>query len=130
YRPEVLGGRLLLVKGTVQNESNVVHIVADEIVDATGLLSRLGEGPAPETLSRADHVKHGDEREDIRARGARRQHFVQQIADKMDHAADLVQAAPGSAHKPARRGKLRAAHPPKLDPCHAKLPWPKGRNFH
>jgi len=130
YRPEVLGGRLLLVKGTVQSASNVVHVVADEIVDATGLLARLGEGPAPETLSHADHGKHGDEREDIRGRGMRHRHSIEQIADTMNAAADLVQAAPGSAHKPARRGKLRAAHPPKLDPGRSKMPWSKGRNFH
>jgi error-prone DNA polymerase len=115
YRPEVLGGRLLLVRGPVQNEQNVIHLVADEIIDATGLLAHLGEGPAPETLSRADHVKHGDERLDIRARGLRRKHFMEEVAENMEHAADLVQAAPGSAHKPARRGKVRAAHPPALD---------------
>jgi error-prone DNA polymerase len=115
YRPEVLGGRLLLVRGPVQNEQNVIHVVAEEIMDATGLLARLGEGPAPETLSRADHVKQGDERLDIRARGVRRKYFLQEVAESMDHAADLVQAAPGSAHTPARRGKIRAAHPPSLD---------------
>jgi hypothetical protein len=109
----------------VQNEQNVIHVVAEEIIDATDLLARLGEGPPPDTLSRADHVKHGDERLDIRARGGRRQHFVQEIVEKMDHVADLVPAAPGSAHKPGRRGKLRAAHPPSLDfprqhPSHPK----------
>jgi len=128
YRPEVLGGRLLLVKGTVQNESNVVHVVADEIIDATGLLARLGEGPSPETLSRADEVKHPQERADHRAKNLR-QHLLAASADG-DHTADLVQAAPGSAHKPVRRGKLRAAHPPRLDPSRGKTPWPKGRNFH
>jgi error-prone DNA polymerase len=132
YRPEVLGGRLLLVRGQVQNEQNVVHVVAEEIVDSTVLLARLGEGPAPQTLSPADHVKQGDERLDVRARGARRQQFMHEIAERMDHAADLAQAAPGSAHKPVRRGKMRAAHPPQLDfdKSQPRAPWPKGRNFH
>jgi error-prone DNA polymerase len=130
YRPEVLGGRLLLVRGPVQNEQNVIHVVAEEIIDATSLLAQLGEGPPPDTLSPADHVKHGDERPDIRARGARRKHFTAEIAERMDHAADLVQAAPGSAHKPARRGKLRAARPPQLEPGNPPMPWSKGRNFH
>jgi error-prone DNA polymerase len=130
YRPEVLGGRLLLVRGPVQNEQNVIHVVAEEIIDATGLLSRLGEGPPPETLSPADHVKHGDERIDVRARGARRKLFMEEISARVDEAAaDLVQAAPGSAHKPARRGKMRAAHPPQLDVDRQHHPWPKGRNF-
>jgi error-prone DNA polymerase len=131
YRPEVLGGRLLLVRGPVQNEQNVIHVVAEEIIDATGLLARLGEGPPPETLSPADHVKHGDERLDVRARGARRQYFTQEVAERMDQAVDLVQAAPGSAHTPARRGKMRAAHPPSLDLEKSQITasWPNSRNF-
>ncbi len=129
YRPEVLGGHLLLVRGPVQNEQNVIHVVAEEIIDATGLLARLGEGPPPETLSPADHVKHGDERLDVRARGARRKLFMEEISARVDEAADLVQAAPGSAHKPARRGKIRAAHPPQLDVVQQREPWSKGRNF-
>jgi DNA-directed DNA polymerase III PolC len=129
YRPEVLGGRLLLVRGPVQNEQNVIHVVAEEITDATTLLARLGEGPPPETLSPADHVKHGDERLDVRARGARRKLFMEEISARVDEAADLVQPAPGSAHKPARRGKMRAAHPPQLDVAQQREPWSKGRNF-
>jgi error-prone DNA polymerase len=105
YRPEVLGGRLLLVRGPVQNEQNVIHVVAEEIIDATGLLARLGEGPPPETLSPADHVKHGDERLDVRARGARRKLFMEEISARVDEAADLVQAAPGSAREPWSKGR-------------------------
>jgi DNA polymerase III alpha subunit len=109
YRPEVLGGRLLLVRGPVQNESNVIHVMAEEIIDATGLLARLGEGPAPEAIARADEVKRPQDRIDHRGKGIRRHELA------FDNSADLVQAAPGSAHKPARRGKMRAAHPPQLD---------------
>jgi error-prone DNA polymerase len=119
YRPEVLGGRLLLVRGPVQNEQNVIHVVAEEIIDATGLLARLGEGPAPEAIARADEVRRPQDRIDHRARGVRRHELA--LDNVAEHAADLVQAAPGSAHKPARRGKMRAAHPPQLDL--------KGRNF-
>ena len=115
YRPEVLGGRLLLVRGLVQNEQNVIHVVAEEIVDATGLLARLGEGPAPEAIARADEVKRPQDRIDHRAKGVCREELAQTLAAAAEHAADLVQAAPGSAHKPARRGKMRAAHPPQLD---------------
>jgi error-prone DNA polymerase len=129
FRPEVLGGRLLLVKGEVQNEENIVHVVAKEIIDATALLGHLGEGPAPNTLARADEVKRPQDSIDHRG-GNLRKHLLKAKLDEMDRAADLVQAAPGSAHKPARRGKLRAAHPPKLEPGQAKASWPKGRNFH
>jgi error-prone DNA polymerase len=43
FRPVVLGARLVSVTGKLQNESNVIHIVADELVDLTPLLRRLSE---------------------------------------------------------------------------------------
>jgi error-prone DNA polymerase len=130
YRPEVLGGRLLLVRGPVQNEQNVIHVVAEEIVDATGLLARLGEGTVPVAVARADEVKRPQDRIDHRIKGIRGRELEQALTETAEYAADLVQAAPGSAHKPARRGKLRAAHPPKLDVGQSKShAWPNGRNF-
>jgi error-prone DNA polymerase len=41
YRPVVLGARLVAVTGKLQNESGVIHIVAEHIEDMTALLSRL-----------------------------------------------------------------------------------------
>jgi error-prone DNA polymerase len=41
YRPIVLGARLVAVTGKLQNESGVIHIVAEHIEDMTALLSRL-----------------------------------------------------------------------------------------
>jgi error-prone DNA polymerase len=41
YRPVVLGARLVAVTGKLQNESGVIHIVAEQIEDMTALLSRL-----------------------------------------------------------------------------------------
>jgi error-prone DNA polymerase len=43
FRPVVLGARLVSVTGKLQNESNVIHIVADELMDFTPLLRRLSE---------------------------------------------------------------------------------------
>jgi error-prone DNA polymerase len=37
----VLGARLIAVTGKLQNESGVIHIVADHMEDLTKLLSRL-----------------------------------------------------------------------------------------
>jgi error-prone DNA polymerase len=46
YRPIVLGARLVAVTGKLQNESGVIHIVADHMEDLTTLLSRLVEDEA------------------------------------------------------------------------------------
>ena len=46
FRPVVLGARLISLTGKLQNESNVIHVVADRIDDLTPLLERLSEEPA------------------------------------------------------------------------------------
>jgi error-prone DNA polymerase len=43
YRPLVMGARLISVTGVLQNEKNVIHIVADHFEDLTPLLGRLSE---------------------------------------------------------------------------------------
>jgi error-prone DNA polymerase len=45
FRPAVLGARLVGVNGTLQNESGVIHVVADRIEDLTPLLRRLSGNP-------------------------------------------------------------------------------------
>ena len=43
FRSVVLGARLISVTGKLQNASNVIHVVADEIEDLTPLLRRLSD---------------------------------------------------------------------------------------
>jgi error-prone DNA polymerase len=43
FRPTIMGGRLLLVKGKIQRAEGVTHLVADEIVDRTNDLALLSE---------------------------------------------------------------------------------------
>ncbi|MEM7173293.1 MAG: OB-fold nucleic acid binding domain-containing protein, partial [Pseudomonadota bacterium] len=67
YRPIVLGARLLAVRGKLQKEGLVIHIVADELFDLSERLydltdparrsQPLSETMGPETLARADEVK-------------------------------------------------------------------------
>jgi DNA polymerase III alpha subunit len=70
YRPVVLGGRFITVTGKIQNESGVIHVVADTIEDRTAMLATLTEeGAELEALARADEVKKPGR--DVRgARGA------------------------------------------------------------
>ena len=43
FRPQVLGARLVSVTGPVQNASNVIHVVAEDIRDLTHLLGHLSD---------------------------------------------------------------------------------------
>jgi error-prone DNA polymerase len=54
-RREVLGGQLLIVRGRLQKEGLVIHIIAERLTGRNDLLHRLGEIEAP--VARADEVK-------------------------------------------------------------------------
>jgi DNA polymerase III alpha subunit len=57
FRPVVLGARLTLVRGELQSESGVIHVVADHIEDLTPMLDELGGDTTPfRPASRADEV--------------------------------------------------------------------------
>ena len=59
FRPVVLGARLISVTGKLQNESGVIHVVAERVEDLTALLRRLSQDHGcVEALARADAVKH------------------------------------------------------------------------
>jgi error-prone DNA polymerase len=58
FRPIVLGARLVSVTGKLQNESGVIHVVADRLDDLTPLLKRLAEDTGcVEALANCDEVK-------------------------------------------------------------------------
>ncbi len=59
FRKEVMGSRLLLVHGRVQRSpEDVIHIVAERLVDRTRELDILSEDKVRPQLSRADAVAH------------------------------------------------------------------------
>jgi len=59
YRKVVLGSRLLTVRGRVQREGLVIHVIADHLEDRSADLSVLTDGDVeePVALARADEVK-------------------------------------------------------------------------
>ncbi len=58
FRPQVLGARFAAVRGKMQSESNVIHVIADHIEDLTPMLSDLhADTSVLEPMSRADEVK-------------------------------------------------------------------------
>ncbi|MBS1304276.1 error-prone DNA polymerase [Loktanella sp. SALINAS62] len=56
YRKAVMQARLLAVKGYIQRDADIVHIVATELIDRSDALLRLAPDAMPVAVSRADHV--------------------------------------------------------------------------
>jgi error-prone DNA polymerase len=112
FRPVILGARYIAVRGEVQQESGVIHVVAARIDDLTALLARLTkDAPSIQSLARADAVKRPhDEDIDSRARGRRNPPRIAAPIEPPDLAADLDVPARGSAHAPSRRGGSRISN--------------------
>jgi error-prone DNA polymerase len=61
FRRVVLGAQLMVVRGKVQKEGLVIHVVAEHMEDRSDLLRRLGEvnEPFESPVARADRLKPG-----------------------------------------------------------------------
>jgi error-prone DNA polymerase len=62
YRRALLGAQLMVVRGKLQREGIVIHVVADALIDRSDLLARLGEAheirePFQAPVARADAIK-------------------------------------------------------------------------
>ncbi len=58
FRPIVLGARLVSVTGKLQNESGVIHVIAERLDDLTPLLKRLAaDTGCVEALANCDEVR-------------------------------------------------------------------------
>ncbi len=105
FRPIVLGARLVGVSGHLQNESGVIHVVADRLDDLTPLLQRLAsDAGCIEALARCDEVKRPIPENRIPLRAG-------------SSLAALLREEPALTDEFAHAAKVRAA-------------LPKGRNFH
>ncbi|MDB5691900.1 MAG: dnaE, partial [Alphaproteobacteria bacterium] len=67
----VMAASMIGVKGTLQREGEVIHVVADRLEDYTALLDTVGQRPFPHSFGPADAATNGgtDAREKERARG-------------------------------------------------------------
>jgi error-prone DNA polymerase len=111
FRPQVLGARLISVTGKLQNESGVIHVVADTIQDLTPLLRRLSGGSHCASDEAAVDVAVGPAAEGS-SRPVRGRH--PRMGDAL---VTLLKDDPGVLDDP-----ISAPHPAEV--------MPKGRNFH
>jgi error-prone DNA polymerase len=56
YRKVVMGARLMEVRGRVEQDDDVIHVIAAHMADATGELHKLSDDLLDPDMSRADHV--------------------------------------------------------------------------
>ncbi|MDH4439902.1 MAG: error-prone DNA polymerase, partial [Rhizobium sp.] len=101
YRPVVMGARLVALRGRLQKAHGVIHVVADQLFDATQRLGLLQK-----ELASFDTLAHADE---VRRPG------VDQRQVKREKQQHVLPASPPPGHP--RRSAM------------ADL-MPKGRNFH
>jgi len=103
-RPVVLGARYIAVSGRVQEESGVIHVVAEQLEDLTVLLARLAEhGADIDGLARCDEVRRPvEDQREAAAHGGRHTRLVRLMREMPELAADLDVPAPGSAHAPTK----------------------------
>ncbi|MGN6498277.1 MAG: error-prone DNA polymerase [Tsuneonella sp.] len=58
YRKVIMGARLIEVRGRVEYDEEVVHVIAAHLVDATHELHHLSDDLIPVTIARADHCNN------------------------------------------------------------------------
>jgi error-prone DNA polymerase len=56
YRKVVMGARLIEVRGRVEYDEEVIHVIAASLTDATGRLHELSDDLLTPTIAHADHV--------------------------------------------------------------------------
>ena len=117
-RPVVLGARYVAVTGRVQEESGVIHVVADELEDLTLLLARLADhGADIEGLARADEVRRPiEDQREARVNGGRHSRLLRLMREMPELAGDLDVPARGSAHAPNRHAGIVSTEPPTAAP--------------
>ena len=57
-RKVVMGARLMEVRGRVEYDDEVIHVIAAHLTDATAALHALSDDPLPTTIARADHCNN------------------------------------------------------------------------
>ena len=58
WRPAIMSARLMAVRGRVQTDGRVIHLVAEAIEDRSGALARLSGAALPPVTTRGDHPTH------------------------------------------------------------------------
>ena len=128
YRRVVMGARLMEVRGRVEYDDEVIHVIAQHMTDATDRLRLLSDDLLQSPVARADHVnnplpaKFGP-REDLRS-GADDPYAKPPLGDPQP-----IDRPPIDPWQPAPAGNRECGHIQGGHPRDARI-IPKSRDFH
>jgi len=129
-RRVVMGARLMEVRGRVEYDDEVIHVIAQHMTDATDALYALSDDMLNAPVARADHVnspltsqvggkRAANPRDDLITAGERADHPVKPR--------DLIDQLPDASGVPKRA--LRSAPSTRVHPRNVRI-LPASRDFH
>ncbi|MBD2841983.1 error-prone DNA polymerase [Erythrobacter rubeus] len=126
-RRVVMGARLMEVRGRVEYDDEVIHVIAHHMTDATDQLYRLSDDMLNAPIARADHVNSPLPSQ---VGGKRVMNPRDDLIDAEGHAIrprDLIDELPDASGAP-KRGRVRAPNT-RVHPRNVRI-LPKSRDFH
>jgi len=122
YRKVIMGARLMEVRGRVEYDEEVIHVIVHHLADATSELHRLSDDLMPVTIARADHCNNP-----LPSRWG--PHGVLLAESGSDDAP--VKAEPWQPPGPDNRDcGFKGGHPRDVRIVPKLLPLPPSRDFH
>jgi error-prone DNA polymerase len=126
YRKVIMGARLMEVRGRIEMDEEVIHVIAAELVDATHRLADLSHDLLTPAISRADEVNRP-----VRTMSAAKHKILVDVVPEASNADCSAREVKRTIPLPATR---RDAHNPLPAPHHghprdARI-LPRSRDFH
>jgi error-prone DNA polymerase len=125
YRKVIMGARLMEVRGRVEYDDEVIHVIAAHLADATHDLHRLSEDLMPVTIARADHCNNP-----LPSRWGPGGVLQQDMGDKAQAEPEPWQP-PGPGNRDCGfHGPVAGGHPRDARIVSKLMPLPPSRDFH
>ena len=126
YRKVIMGARLMEVRGRIEMDDEVLHVIASELVDATHRLTELSHDLLTPSMSRADEVNRP-----LRTMSEVKHKVLVDVVPEASNADCAPRQVKRTIHLPATRHDPRNPMPaPRhTHPRNARI-LPKSRDFH
>ncbi|MFA9200488.1 MAG: error-prone DNA polymerase [Cypionkella sp.] len=126
YRKVIMGARLMEVRGRVEYDEEVVHVIAAHLADATHDLHRLSDDLMPVTIARADHCNNP-----LPSRWGPGGVLLEEEKDTRPAIEPQPWQPPGSGNRDCGfHGPSAGGHPRDVRIVPRMLPLPPSRDFH
>ncbi len=126
YRKVIMGARLMEVRGRVEYDDEVIHVIVHHLVDATHDLHRLSDDLMPVTIARADHCNNP-----LPSRWGPHGVLLRDDEDGRPAAQPEPWQPPGPGNRDCGfHGPVAGGHPRDVRIVPKLLPLPPSRDFH